>query len=285
MTIMGFPKMTLNENSLDSEFAVVEWGLAGIESINNAIHSNGTLAGNENYYCLHLDALSGMEAGNKYIDTIKEAGKRLYDQVTDMLKRIREYFAGEGKAAADAKLNEAKATTDGLGKMNPSAPLGDDHPARNPDTYIKDLEGGVDFNELIEEDSQLRGAMEKVRRAFEPVKNAKTVGQLRAVYAQAIKASEDAIRVVSSSLDKKVRAAEAAASKLRNPKTPKDGDPKEVSDAVKQENQEATDTAKTETRQARIVGGMRNKIVAALGHIQSSSRGLKDKMPKSKFKG
>ncbi|AEV89553.1 hypothetical protein OBP_116 [Pseudomonas phage OBP] len=279
--------MTLNENNIDNEFQVVQFHLDGCEALNNAINSNATLAGNESYLHLHLDALSysGMEAGNKYIDSLKEAGKRLYKEVTDMLKRIREYFSGEGKDAADARLNEAKETSDALGKMTPTAPLPDDHPARNPDTYIKDLEGGVDFNELIEEDSKLRGAMEKVRRAFEPVKNAATVGQLRAVYAQAIKASEDAINVISRSLDEKVRKAEAAASKLRNPKTPKDTDPKEVSDAVKQENQEATNTAKIETRQARIVGGMRNKIVAALGHIQSSGRGLKAKMPKSKFKG
>lgn len=278
--------MILDENNLNSEFDKVDFELAGIEALHGAIQGGTTLAGNENYNSLHLDAekYAGNEA-NKYVDGLKEAARKLYQNVTDLLKRIREYFSGEGKAAADTQLNEAKATADALSKLNPSAPLPDDHPARNPETYIKSLEGGVEYNELIDEDNALHGAMDKVRRAFEPVKNAKTVGQLRAVYAQAIKASEDAIKTVSSSLDKTVRQAEQAAAKLRNPKMPKDGDPTEVSSGIKQENQEAMDEAKTETRKARIVGGMRNKIVSALSHIQSSARGLKGKMPKSKFKG
>lgn len=278
--------MTLNENNIESGFEFVNWSLSGAEAINAALEGPGTLSGNESYYVLHLDAeaYAGTEA-NKYVDGLKDAAKRLYTQVTDMLKRIREYFSGEGKAAADAQVEEAKRVSEVLTKMTPSTPIPDDHPARNPETYIKSLEGGADFQELIAEDSTLKNAMDKVSRAFAPVKNAATVGQLKGAYAQAIKASEDAIKAISTSLDKKVRSAEQAANKLRNPKVPKESDPAEVSAGVKQESQEAMEQAKTETRQARIIGGMRNKVVAALGNIQSATKGLKEKMPKSKFKG
>ncbi|QGH71952.1 hypothetical protein N1M2_89 [Klebsiella phage N1M2] len=279
--------MSQTTTSLDADFDYLDWCYDGMESLlNNSSRSyfQGMMGG-ESFYCLHLDAnnYAGME--DKFSDGIKKAARTLYDNIINMLKRIREYFFGDGEKAADDAQANAESSISALMEMSGDTPIPEDSPARNPENYIKSLEGGVEFNELKEENGALSSALDKVKAAAMKVKDAKTVGQLRSVYTEIGKAATAGNRVVTETLRSTVSAAEQAARKLQNAKIPKEDDTSEVKAAIKAENSEVSAKAKEETKKARLVGGVRNKFVGALNSISRMSKGVKEKPVEPKFKG
>lgn len=278
---MQYDDATFNRELDHVDFMVD--GLCSLMSTSDA--ERNKLTGNESHYVFQSDILKYAGTENKVGDKIKEVASNLYKSITEMLKRISDYFFGEGEKAAEAAAEGSQATIDALMKMDGNTPISDDSPARNPDAIMKALEGGVEFNEIVEENSALGSAMASIRSAAEKVKGAATVAQLRSVLAEVQKASEKAIDEVSNSLRKTVSAANTAAGKLRNAKVPKDDDTSEVSSAIKQENAEASEEAKDETKKARIIGGMRNKIVSALNSVSATAKSIKEKPAESKFKG
>lgn len=279
--------MDQTQTSLDADFDYLDWCYGGMESLlNNHTQADfKAMMGGESYYCLHLDAsnYAGME--DKFADGIKKAARTLYDNITNMLKRIREYFFGDGEKAADQAQANAEATIGALMEMRGDTPIPEDSPARNPDTYIKPLEGGVEFNELKDENTALGTAIDKVKSAAMKVRDAATVAQLRSVYTEIGKAATAGNKVVTDTLRKTLGAAEQASRKLQNAKIPKDGDTAEVKSAIKAENAEVVAEAKEETKKARLVGGVRNKFVGALNAISRTAKGVKEKPVEPKFKG
>lgn len=228
-------------------------------------------------------AIAGNES--KVWDDIKAASRRLQQEIVNMLRRIKDYFFGEGeKAAKDSQANAMEAVN-AMMELGSSAPIAEDHPARNPETYIKPLEGGVEFQEVLESNTPMARSIANMKAAAMKVKDANTVGKMRAVYAEMNKVSTQGINTVSQSLRKTLSLAEQSANKLRNFKLPKENDPKEVQDGIKQENKEASEEAKSETRKARIIGGVRNKLVGTMNQITAQSKRIKTSPPKSKFKG
>lgn len=272
---------------LDADFKYIDWMLDGMESLicNTGVDFK-SLSGNESWYCLHFDAdqLAGNEA-NKYIDSIKTVAGNLYKNLTDMLKRVREYFFGEGEKAAVESAENATEAVNAMADLNGAAPIPDDAPSRDPGTYLTSLEGGTEVNELLDEMPELKAALEKIKASAQKVKDSKTVASMRATYAEMVKAANAGIQTVSGSLRKALSEAEKAAGELRNPKLPKEGDTPEVQSAIKQENQEGIAEAKSETKKTRLIGGIRNKIVSALNTVTAQSKATKDKLPDSKFKG
>lgn len=277
--------MQTNQTSLDAEFTYLDWMLDGVESLlsNSSLSDFKSMSGCESFYCLHLDAYNGME--DKFSDGIKKAARTLYDNIAGVLKRIREYFFGEGEKAAEQAQANAEATIGALNELSADTPVPDDSPARNPDNYIKSLEGGVEYNELKEENGALGSAIDKVKSAALKVRDAATVGQLRSVYSEIGKAATAGNRVVNETLRKTLSQAEQAANKLRNTKVPKEDDAAEVKSAVKAENTETVNEAKSETKKARLVGGVRNKLVGSLNSLGRMAKGIKEKPEESKFKG
>lgn len=267
------------------ELQHAEWLCDGYSAITTGDSSFSHLSGNESFFHLHHDiqAYAGTEA--KYWDGVKETATRLYKQIGDILKRVREYFFGEGAKAAEESQVSAQEAITAMLDLGPSAPVPLDHPARNPATYIKPLEGGTEFQEVMKENGQLAASINKVKSVAEKVKNCDTVGKLRAVYNEMSKAANQGIKNVSASLKTTLTEAEQATAKLRNPKVPKDGDPKEVLTAIKQENGEIASEAKAGTKKSRIIGGVRNKLVGTLNQIASQSKKVKDAPPPSGFKG
>jgi cell pole-organizing protein PopZ len=170
-------------------------------------------------------------------------------------------------------------------KMDGNTPIPEDSPVRNPEGIIKSLEGGVEYNEVREENSGLSDVMDRIKAAAEKVKDCDTVAKLRAVYGEIQKTSDAGIQSVSQALRKTLSQATNAAQKLRSAKIPKEDDDAEVKTAIKQDNQVAAEEAKEETKKARIIGGMRNKIVSALNAISKNAKGLKEKPAESQFKG
>ena len=273
--------------SLDAEFTYLDWCLDGMESLLNDSSPQffESLTGAESYYCLHLDAkqYAGME--NKFAEGAKKAAKALYDNIMGVLKRIREYFFGEGEKAAEEAQTKAEDSVAAMMDMDANTPVPEDSPARNPDNYVKALEGGAEFNEVKEDDTKLAGALERVKSAALKVRDCDTVGKLRTALIEIGKATNSGNEAVKGALRATLSEAEKAAGKLRSVKVANDEDAAEVKTAVKQENQEATTEAREETKKARIVGGIRNKFVSTMNAISKYSKTVKEKPEESKFKG
>lgn len=274
------------DDTLQKEFDHLNWMFDGYVSIvNSSVDDFNKMSGNESYYCLHYDAHRYAGTENKITDGIKEVAQRLYANITDMLKRINAYFFGDAQKRAEDASDKAKEAISALNEMEGNTPIPEDSPLRDPEKIIKALEGGEEFNEIKEENTELGKALDKIKDAAEKVKSCDTVAKLRTVFAEIQSSSSQGLQSIGSSLRKTLSSAQEAANKLRNVKVPEDDDTPEVKAGIKEENKEATDDAKDETKKARIIGGMQNKIISALTNIGSMAKTVKEKPAKSNFKG
>lgn len=280
-----FLEVPVIPQSITDDFSHVEWALDGMVSLGDVTRDGfNAMSGNESFYCLHYDAVNGMEA--KLTDNIKEVAARLYKNITDMLKRISTYFFGDAQKAAEDATSRAEDAIAALNDLEGNTPIPEDSPLRNPENLVKAMEGGTEYNEVKEENSDLGSVMDKITTAAAKVKGCDTVAKLRTVYKEVQTASGQGIQSVGGSLRKTLSNAQQAANKLRNAKVPQDDDTPEVKTGIKEENKEASDEAKDETKKARIVGGMQNKIVGTLNAVAKMAKTVKEKPPaKSNFKG
>lgn len=271
---------------LDNDFDYLNWMFDGYVSLSEVTRDGfRSMSGNESYFCLHYDVVKYAGTEAKLTDSIKEVAQRLYTNITDMLKRISTYFFGDAQKAANDASEKAESAITALNEMEGNTPIPEDSPLRNPDNIIKSLEGGAEYNEIKDENRDLGSAMDKIRTAAEKVKACDTVAKLRTVYGEIQTASNQGIQSVGGSLRKVLSNAQQAANKLRNVKTAAEDDTPEVKAGIKEENKEASDEAKDETKKARIIGGMQNKIVAALNSVSKMAKTVKEKPAKSNFKG
>lgn len=227
-------------------------------------------------------------AGEKmkgYMESVKKVAQNLYKNLMDMLKRVREYFFGEGEQAAVDAAKNATEAVEALNEMQGGAPISDDAAARDPNVFMKALQGGAEFQEILKEYPDLANAIEKVRKSATDIGNSTTVATIRTKYAELIKNANTGIQTVSGTLKRALSEAEKKTGELKNPKTPNESDTTEIKDGVKQENSAMIDAAKEETKKVRLIGGIRNKLVAALNAVSTQSKTVKDKPPQSKFKG
>lgn len=273
--------------SLDADFDYLDWAYGGLESLmSNPSRSHfDSLTGAESYYCLHLDAKQYAGLENKFIEGAKKAAKALYDNIMKVIKRIREYFFGEGEKAAEDAQTKAENSVSNMSELSGATPIPEDSPARNPDNYIKSLEGGAEFGEVKEENSGLASAIEKVKAAALKVRDCDTVAKLRPVLVEIGKATNAGNEAVKTALRSTLSTAEKAAGKLKNVKAAEEDDAGEVKAAVKGENQANMNEAREETKKARIIGGIRNKFVGSMNAISKYANSIKEKPEESKFKG
>lgn len=284
-----FPNAHLEEdmdNLLQDEFDHLQWMFDGYVSlVSGSKDGFRSMTGNESYYCLHYDANQYAGNENKFTDGIKKAAQVLYENITTMLKRINQYFFGDAQKNASDAVERSEDAIAALNEMDGNAPISDDSPLRNPESLIKALDGGEEFQEVKNENSDLSKAFDRIKSAADKVKGCDTVAKLRSVYAEVQSASTGGLQSVSGALRKTLTAANSAANKLRNVTIPDEDDTPEVKNGIKEENKEASDEAKNETKKARIIGGMQNKIVAALNSISGMAKKVKEKPPASAFKG
>lgn len=278
--------MIPNEAKLSDEFDQLEWAYDGYSSLLNGSQKQfDAMTGNEAYYCLHFDARQYAGNENKFTDGIKKAAQTLYKNITDMLKRINEFFFGEGQKAAENAADAAGKALEALANVDGNTPIAEDSPARDPEALLKALEGGTEFNEVKDENSELGGALDRLKSAVQKVKDCDNVAKLRAVFNEIQKTASTGVQSVSQSLRKALSAANEAANKLRSPKVPEEDDTGEVKTGIKQENQEVVAEAKDETKKARIIGGVRNKIVSVFNSLTKLCKSIKETPAKSEFKG
>lgn len=280
LDVPGIPKEICDE--LDT----VDWTLDGIVSLGEITRDGfSNLSGNETYYPFYSDVfrVEGTEA--KLGDSIKEVALRLYNNISDMLKKINTYFFGDAQKAANDAAEKAESAIAALNEMEGNTPIPDDSPLRNPENIIKSLEGGAEYNEIKDENSALGSAMDKIKAAADKVKGCDTVAKLRTVFAEIQSSSGQGLQAVGGSLRKTLNDAQQAANKLRNVKVPDEDAAPEVKEGIKEENKEASEEAKEGTKKARIIGGMQNKIIGALNAVAKMSKSVKEKPTKSNFKG
>lgn len=271
---------------MDDDFKQLDWYYDNYPSVVNVNPEDfGTVTGNESYFCLTYGYMAhgGMEAGIG--ESIKKAANSVYESVMVMLKKIKNFFFGESEEAVKKSQDKAEETIEALVEMDGAAPIPDDSAARDPEVYVKPLEGGADFEEVLKENSNLESSIKSIKTAVDGISNCNTIAKLRTQYAAITKAINAGIKGASESMKESLREAETASGKLKTPKIPDEGDPQEVKDGIKQENTQNADNAKEATKKARIIGGVRNKLVSALNAISAQAGKLKAEPPKSNFKG
>lgn len=317
--------MSTTIQQMDADFDMIDWLYGGLESVLCDKYNFAAMSGNESYYCYHFDIWNGMEAeatsssstttttsssgsstekttstkssstakpnassGGKmkaYADSVKKVAQNLYKNLIDMLKRVREYFFGEGEQAAVEAAKDATEAVEGLNALQGAAPVPDDAAARDPNVFMKALQGGEEFQEILKEYPDLASAIDKVSKAAQNIGNSDTVVKLRTNYAELVKSANAGIQSVGGALRRCLSEAEKKTNELKNPKVPEEGDTTEVKEGIKQENSQVIEQAKENTKKARLIGGVRNKLVAALNAVSAQSKTVKDKPPQSKFKG
>lgn len=307
--------MSTTIQQVDAEFDMINFTLGGLESILNTEHDFASMTGDESYYCYHYDCWAGVEAittetikstvtsnvnkaadktreaaskakekARAYADSVKKIAQGLFKNLMDMLKRIREYFFGEGEEAAVEAAKNASEAVEALNEMRGDAPIADEAQAKDPNIFMKALQGGTEFQEILKEYPAIGSAISKVEASAKAIGESNTVGTLRQGYGTLIKNANSGIQEITKVLRTQLSAAEKTVNNLKNPKTPGDADASEVKDGIKQENTQLIEQAKEDTKKARLIGGVRNKLVAALTAISTQSKTVKDKLPQSKFR-
>lgn len=274
----------MDKVNIDSEFTYLDWMISGHESLVNGDGLNfSSMTGNESFYCLHMEAFAGNEAS--IMDSIKQTAARLRDNIKATLKRIRDYFFGEGAEASERASDNAEKTLEDMGGIRQDAPVSDKNPARDSEAYIKPLEGGTEFQEMLKKYPEVGKVFEHLKEVGSKVSSSNTVGSLRNAMSTLKIESDKGVKVIENALRDALKAAEKATGKLNSPKIPKEDDEPEVKEAIKQENTENSQEAQDQTKLARLIGGARNKVVSVYTSISTNAKKIKEEPPKSDFKG
>jgi uncharacterized protein YukE len=239
------------------------------------------ITGNEAYA---KGALS-IYGAEDWVENLKKGAETAYKAIIETLKKIKDFFFGDGAKRveeADARANES---LQAMGKLDLDAPIKEESKLTNPLSYLKGIQESVDLEKVYEKYPSVKTAMENITSSIERVKESKTVGQLGAVFQDARKKAATAGTTISDTLKKAVTEAEKKANEMRSPKTAQDDSNKEVQAALKEEHKETTNEAKEQVKESKVLAGLQNKIVSLLNAIGTNAGNVKGEQEPSKFKG
>lgn len=254
----------------------------GFETINKQL----------NYYegvVLSFDAselISGME-GSNIIDSIKKAGTIAYETIMATLKSIKEYIQGDSEEQIKATIASCREVMEGVKSIDPNTPI-KEGPITKATTYFKSMLGSPKVVQTLESDDDckdIQSELEQIKTISEGASNCKTAGELSKFFDSLGKATVETINRVTDTLNRKLTEAEKNANQLRNPKLPKESDPAEVAQGVKQENKEVSDEAKAITKTCQTLTSIRNGLASVLTSIKTNAGKIKETKVESEFKG
>lgn len=236
-------------------------------------------------YGMTVLKLHGFQGSESWVDTLKSSGEAAYKAIIETLRKIKEFFFGDGKKAAEEADKKAVESLETLSKLDMNAPIKEDTKLTNPLSYFKGLGESVELENLMKKYPTLETAIENCKAATSRIANAKTVGQLGAVYTEMRKKASDASKAVTTALEQAVKEAEAAAEKMRKGPSVSEDAGSEIQQAAKAEQKETVDTAKEETKNTKLLGSIRTKITGMLNTISNSANSVKPETKESEFKG
>lgn len=236
-------------------------------------------------YAMTVLQLRGYAGCESWTESLKKGAEAAYKAIIDILRSIKEFFFGEGEKQVQAADTKAQDAVEAMAELPKEAPIPEDSKAKEPSSYFKGVGESVELNKLLEKHPSIKQAIDKLSQSVSRVSNSQTVGQLGAVYQDIRKSASSLGSEVSKKLKDTLSAAEKSAEKIKTPKTVSDDAPQEVKDATKAEHKENVDAAKEETKESRILAGLRNKIVTVLNSISSNAKTVKVEKPESEFKG
>lgn len=266
----------------ESELTHVEAVLDGYGSLlGKELSPTMALAGNEAYAW----GVLSIYGGEDWVENLKKGAETVYNSIIETLKKIKDFFFGDGEKRvedADARANES---LQAMGKLDLEAPIKEDSTITNPLSYLKGIQESVDLEKVYEKYPNVKTAMENISSSIGKVKDSKTIGQLGAVFQDARKKAADAGSAISSTLKKAIDDAEKKANEMRSPKTAEADSNEEVKSALKEEHKATTEEAKEQVKETRILAGLQNKIVTFLNAIGTNAGKVKGEQEPSKFKG
>ncbi|UOX39599.1 hypothetical protein [Aeromonas phage ZPAH34] len=236
-------------------------------------------------YGMTVLKLHGFQGSESWVDTLKSSGEAAYKAIIETLRKIKEFFFGDGKKVAEEADKKAVESLEALSKLDMNAPIKEETKLTNPLSYFKGLGESVELENLMKKYPTLETAIENCKAATSRIANAKTVGQLGAVYTEMRKKASDASKAVTTALEQAVKEAETAAEKMRKGPSVSDDVTNEIQQAAKAEQKETVDTAKEETKNTKLLGSIRTKITGMLNAISNNANSVKPETKESEFKG
>lgn len=236
-------------------------------------------------YGLTVLKLHGFQGSESWVDTLKSSAEAAYKAIIETLKNIKEFFFGDGKKLAEEADKKAVESLESLSKLDMEAPIKEESKLTNPLTYFKGVGESVELENLMKKYPALETALENCKAATSRIANAKTVGQLGAVYSEMRKKASEASKTITQVLEQSVKQAETAAEKMRKGPSVTEDATSEIQQAAKAEQKEAVDTAKEETKGTKLLGSIRTKVTAMLNAISNNANSVKPETKESEFKG
>lgn len=273
------------EEELESSFNHLEAVLGGYEDIlSREVLDMGSVTGAEQYTLTTL-SLHGVSGNEALSDQLKNAAKVVYDTIMATLKKIKDFFTGEGKKSADDAEKRADESLEALAKLDGNGPIPEGAGVLNEDKYMNKVKENAGLAKLFASHPKIKTAYEKLEGSISRIKNSKTIANIGAAYQGAIADTKSAMKTVQSELSTALAEAEKAAKDVQNPKEAKADDPSEIKQSVKEEQKQKTAVAKEKTSAAQLLGSAQTKLTSLLNTISNGISSVGTAKPKSEFKG
>lgn len=274
----------VEETEMEADVEHLDNLLVGYDSIlSHETLDAGSVTGVEQYTLttLRLRGVDGMEA----LDGLKAAAAAVYEMIMATLKKIKDFFTGEGKKSADDAEKRADESLEALAKLDGNAPIPEGSGVLDEDKYMGKVKENDKLNQMLTEHPKIKSVYEKLTGSISRIKNSKTVANIGAAYQAVIADAKSALDAVQGELTTAVNEAEKAAKLVQNPKEVKPEDPAEIKQSVKEEQKQNTAEAKAKTAAAQLLGSAQTKLTSLLNTISNGIGSIGTSKPKSEFKG
>lgn len=271
------------EEEMESDFTHVDRVLDGMGQLLDRDVVGSDLTGNEKY-ALSVLTLNGYAGNEGLVDEMRKAGEAAYKSITEILKKISEFFKGEGKKQSEAAEKRAENGLEILSKTDKNKPVPSESKILDPDTLKNKLvTKGVEA--VAASDKELGTIMGRVTSALDRLKNSTTVGHVGAVYQLALAELSKLSDAVNRNADKAIRDAEQKANDIRQVKGVTDTNDREVKSNAKAEQKASIDETKDAAAVARGMAVISRAINNVFNTIGNNSVALAGAKVDSNFKG
>lgn len=227
-------------------------------------------------------AISGNEG---FWESFGSTTKKFIEQVRINMKKIVEFFMGDGKEQLENAYVGAKESVTALSKKDQNIPIDSNNPIRDPNKYMKPLKGDEDGESNTKEAESIKNALSALQKDLEGVKNAETIGDLIKVFNTLVETAKKGGETCTSLIEHAAKNVEDKANKLASVKPASEDDPKEVADTKKEEAKTQTSDLKDSSKETEKISKLRSKFVSVLIYVKKYADVAGNLNPPSSFKG
>lgn len=265
-------------NDLDHSLMMIE----GLCSIIEKNYDVDKFAGIEHYFIGGMTPYAYVGNESAFWDKFKESSKKVLELIKEAIKKITDYFDGDGQKQVEETEKKLKEAIETLKSINGSIPVPEDHPLLNKEKYFKEpkIEG------LGEDDSKIvKKAIEDMNSAINTMERIKSIGDLVAGLELIGNTSIKAAKSIAEQIKKNASEANKTINEAQSPDIPKDDEPKEVQESKKEEAKQDLNEAKNKGNEIKRLASIRNKFLAPAIVVVNSVSQVQKLKDNKEFKG